>query len=103
MALDVISEIKAAEEQALEIKKSAASAAKEAVKLSAEENSQIRESELSSLRQKYAASVDAAGEAAKLELDALNVQRLNECEELKAKTEKNLSHAADACLRRILK
>jgi vacuolar-type H+-ATPase subunit H len=103
MALDVISEIKAAEDKALEIRRSAAAAAKEAVKLAAEENAATRENELKSLRQASAASIEAAGEAAKCELEALRGQWDKECEELKSKAQANLSRAADACLGRILK
>lgn len=103
MALDVIGEIKAAEEKAQDIRRAAAIAAKDAIKLAAEENSQIRERELSAVRQRSAASVEAAGEAAKAELEALSKQHGQECEELKAKAQASLSRAADACLERILK
>jgi vacuolar-type H+-ATPase subunit H len=103
MALEVIGEIKAAEEKAQEIRRSAAAAVKEAVKLAAEENLRAKEKQLSAVRLKNAESVEAAGEAAKREFESLSVQRGRECEELKAKAQNNLSRAADACLGRILK
>ncbi len=103
MALDVINEIKAAEEKAQEIIRAAAAAAKDAVKRAAEECAQARESELLSYRKSNEAMVEAAGEAAKQELEAQSAERTKECEELKIKAERNLSRAAEKCLERILK
>jgi predicted Zn-dependent peptidase len=103
MALDVITEIKAAEEKAQDVRRAAAAAAKDAVKLAAEENAQTKKQKLLSVRQSNEAMVEAAGEAARIELEALSAERSKECEELKVKAQRNLSRAADACLERILK
>jgi vacuolar-type H+-ATPase subunit H len=103
MALDVITEIKAAEEKAQEIRRAAAAAAKDAIKRAAEECAQARESELLSFRKSNEAMVEAAGEAAKNELEAQSAERSKECEELKIKAEGNLSRAAEKCLERILR
>jgi vacuolar-type H+-ATPase subunit H len=103
MALEVINDIKAAENKAEEIRHTAAAAAKDAVKLAIEENAQITEKELELIRQNAAAAVESVGREAGQELESLNAQRNRECEELKHKAEKNLSLAADICLERILK
>lgn len=103
MALDVINDIKAAESKAEEIRRTAAAAAKDAVKLAIDENAQIREKELELILKNAAALIEAAGGEAQSELESLRKQRNRECEELKAKAAKNLSRAADVCLERILK
>lgn len=103
MALDVIGEIKAAEEKALEVRRVAAAAAKDAVRLATDENAQILEKELSAIKQSSASAVEAAGAEAEAEFKALHEKRAGECDELKRKAEVNLSRAADICLERILK
>lgn len=103
MALDVINDIKTAESKAEEIRRTAAAAAKDAVKLAIEENAKIREKELGLIRKNAAAAVESAGKEASKEFESLSAHRNKECEELKAKTAKNLSRAADICLERILK
>lgn len=103
MALEIINDIKAAESKAEEIRRTAAAAAKDAVKLAIEENAQIREKELELIRRNAAAAVESAGKEAGQEFESLNAKRNKECEELKVKAEKNLSRAADICLERILK
>lgn len=103
MALDVIGEIKAAEEKALEIRRVAAVAAKDAVRLASEENAQIMEKELSAIKQSSALAVEAAGAAAEAEFKALHDKRAGECDDIKRKAKVNISRAADICLERILK
>jgi V/A-type H+-transporting ATPase subunit G/H len=102
MALDVINDIKAAESKAQEMRRTAAAAAKDDIKLAIEENSKIREKEIESIRQKADTTVEAAGREAKAELERLSAQQSKECDKLKATAEKNLSAAADICLERIL-
>jgi isoaspartyl peptidase/L-asparaginase-like protein (Ntn-hydrolase superfamily) len=102
MALDVINEIKAAEEKALGTRRVASVAAKDAIKLAAEENREIFDKELSVILQSAAQTVETAENAARTELEALSEQRGKECAELKNRAEKNLARAADACLERIL-
>lgn len=102
MALDVINDIKAAESKAEETRRTAAAAAKDAVKLAIEENALIRQKELDLIRKNAAALVDAAGEEALKELEALSAQRNRQCEELKTKAADKLNKAADMCLERIL-
>lgn len=103
MAMEVLTEIKAAEEKARETRRVAAAAAKEAIKLAEQENSEIKDKELTEARRKSIVLVDDAQNAAKQELDAMQEERMKECENLKATAQKNLSRAADVCLERILK
>lgn len=103
MALSVINDIKVAESKAGEIRRTAAAAAKDYIKLAIEENAQIREREIGQIRQIAAVTVEAAGEEAKIELESLGAQRNKEREELKTKAEKKLARAADMCLERILR
>ena len=102
MALDVIERIKAAEEKALETRRTAAAAAKDSLRIASEKNAEIMEKELSAMRQKAAADADAAGAAAEAELKASAASRQSECEQIKSKAETSLSRAADVCLERIL-
>ncbi len=103
MAFDVINDIKAAESKAEEIRRAALGAAKDAVKLAAEENAQILKRELGQMRQLAAVTIEAAGAEAKIELERLSAQKNKECEDLKAMAEKKLPAAAGICLERILK
>ena len=103
MALDVINEIKTAEEKAHETRRVAAIAAKDSIKISERENREIRDKELTLARRNGIGIVEAAEEEAKVELEALQKKRALECDALKAKAEKNLSRAIDVCLERILK
>ncbi|MDD5016995.1 MAG: hypothetical protein PHO15_02705 [Eubacteriales bacterium] len=103
MAIDVLTEIKAAEEMACETRRVAAIAAKDAIKLAQQENEEIKDKLLTEARRDSIAIVDAAQQAAKKELDALLKQRMKACEKLKQDAEKKLSSAADVCLERILK
>lgn len=103
MAMDVLTEIKAAEEKAHETRRVAAAAAKEAIKLAEQENSSFKEKELATAKLESLAAIEAAQQEAKAELDALQQQRMMECTALKQKAEKNLSRAADICVERIVK
>ncbi len=103
MALDVINEVKAAEQKAQQIRQTAAAAAKDAVKLAAEQNRGIMEKELDMLRKKAAQKIEEAEKEARAAFDEQSAQRSLECEQLKLKAQKNLSHAAEACLERILR
>jgi len=103
MANEVLTEIKAAEEKARETRRVAAQAAKDALKLAEQENSEIKDKELTAARKAALQQVDAAEQAARQELDAQQQQRMQQCEGLKTQAEKNLSKAAEVCLERILK
>ncbi len=102
MAIDVLNQIKAAEEKAEETRRVAAMAAKDALKLAQQENSEYKEKELAKARHEAIAVVDAAQKAAQAELDAQQNKRLEKNEELKQNAQKKLSQAADVCLERIL-
>ncbi len=103
MAIDVLSDIKAAEEKAQEIRRVAAVAAKDAVKLASQENAAYEDEELTQARRLSLKKVDEGRAAAKAELDKQQAQRLMECEALKENARKKLALAADVCLERILK
>lgn len=103
MALEVLTEIKAAEEKALETRRTAAVAAKDAIKLAQQENNEIKDKQLTDARRESIAVVDAAQKAAKQELDAKQEKRRQEFETLKQNAQNKLSQAADVCLERILK
>jgi vacuolar-type H+-ATPase subunit H len=103
LAIDVLTQIKAAEEQALEIRRVASAAAKDAIKLVKQENNAIKEQALSDARNWYAAAIEAAEKEAKTKLDTLQEQRLRSCEVLKQNAQKKLAYAATVCLERILK
>lgn len=103
MAIDVLSDIKAAEEEAQEIRRNAAQTAKDALKLAAQENAAMENEELAKARHNSLIKVDAGREAAKAELDAQQAQRLKDCETLKNNARQHLEQAADICLERILR
>lgn len=103
MAIDVLTDIKAAEEKAQEIRRVAVIAAKDAVKLAALENTAYEDEELTQARRLSLKKVDEGRTAAKAELDKQQAQRLNECESLKENARNKLALAADVCLERILK
>lgn len=102
MAMEVISEIRAAEEKALEIRRLAALAAKDALKLAEQQNAEILEKEISTAQQSSADKISAAMSADKTELDALLETRLTGCAKLKSNAQQRLDHAAQICLKRIL-
>jgi len=103
MAIDVLNDIKAAEEKAQEIRRVAAIAAKDAVKLAAQENAAYEDEELTQARRLSLKKVDEGRQAAKAEMEKQQAQRLKECEALKENAKKKLTDAADVCLERILK
>ncbi len=103
MAMDVLSEIKAAEEKAQELRRVASIAAKDALKSAAQENAAIEDEALTSVRRDSLNKVDSGRELAKAELDKQQQERLKECDALKARAAQKLSAAADVCLERILK
>ena len=103
MAMDVLSEIRAAEEKALESRRLAAIAAKDALKLAEQEFSQIADTELSSARRAALDKVDAAKAAAKAELEKQQEQRMSDCDALKIAAEQRLERAAQVLVERILK
>ena len=103
MAKEVLSEIKAAEEAARETRRVAMLSAKDDLKRSEQENSEIKDKELTEARHKGIEHVNEAEAQAKTELDALQKKRAKECEDLKAKAQKRLEKAADVCIERITK
>ncbi len=103
MAMDVLSEIRAAEEKALETRRLAAIAAKDALKLAEQEYAQIADTELTTARRDALAKMDAAKAAAKAELDAQQQQRLSGCDALKQSAAQRLDKAAQVIVERILK
>lgn len=103
MAIDVLNEIKAAEEKARETRRVAMASAKDALKLAEQENNEIKDKVLTEARRKGIETVEAAEHAAKAELEKQQAQRLKACEDLKARAQERLSAAADVCLERILK
>jgi hypothetical protein len=103
MAMDVLSEIKAAEEKALEKRRLAVLAAKDALKLAEQENAEIMDRELTAARRAGIQKVDAAKAAAKADLDAHQKQRLSDCNALTAAAELRLNEAVHICLERVLK
>lgn len=103
MALEVLSEIKAAEAQAKEKRRVAMLSAKDSLKFAEQEDSEIKDKELTSARHEGLEFVNKAEQEAKTELDALQQKRNLECEKLKTRAEKKLEAAADICLERIKK
>ncbi len=103
MAMDVLSEIRAAEEKALETRRLAAIAAKDALKLAEQEFAQIADTELTAARRAALARVDAAKTADKAELDKQQQQRMSSCDALKNAADQRLENAAQVILERILK
>ena len=103
MAMDVLSEIKSAEEKALETRRLAAIAAKDALKVAEQEYAQIMDTELTSARRAALSRVDAAKAAAKSELEKQHQQRLQDCDALKKTAQQRLENAAQVLLERILK
>lgn len=103
MAMDVLSEIRAAEDKAQQTRRLAAIAAKDALKLAEQEYAEITEKELASARRSSIEKVDAAKAAAKAELDAQQQKRLADCDALKEAASQRLARAAQACVERVLR
>ena len=102
MAMDVLSEIRAAEEKAADTRRLAAIAAKDALKLADQENAQIADTELTAARQAALARVDTEKAAARAGLDGQQ-QRLSDCDALKSAADQRLERAAQVLVERILK
>jgi len=103
MAMDVLSEIRAAEEKAQEIRRTAALAAKDALKLAEQENARLLEKELSAARAAASQRVEAAKAADQAELDKQQARRLADCDALKAAAASRLDAAVQISLERVLK
>jgi phage protein D len=103
MAMDVLSEIRAAEEKALEKRRLAVVATKDALKLAEQENAEIMDKELSAVRHEGIEKVDAARASAKAELDAQQQKRLADCEALKDAASQRLEQAIQICMEKVLK
>ena len=103
MAMDVLSEIKAAEEKAQDLRRVASIAAKDALKTAAQENAALEDDALTQARRDSIKKVDDGRALAKATLDEMQAERLKECEALKTDARRQLSAAADVCLERILK
>lgn len=102
MALEVLSEIKAAEEAALETRRVAAAAAKDSIKLAEQENAAYRERMISEAKARAAKAVEQAQRVSKDKLDAQQTERLKGCDALRQKAEAKLERAAKVCLERII-
>ncbi len=103
MAMDVLSEIRAAEEKALESRRLAAIAAKDALKLAEQEFAQIADTELAAARRAALDKVNGAKTAAKTELDKQQQQRMSDCNTLKSTAGQRLERAVQVLVERILK
>ncbi len=102
MAMDVLSEIKAAEEKAQDLRRVASIAAKDALKAASQENTALEDEALAQARHDSLKKVDEGRALAKAELDSMQAERLKECDMLKSNAGQKLSAAADVCLERIL-
>ncbi len=102
MALEVLSEIKAAEEAALETRRIAAASAKDSIKLAEQENTAYRERMIAEAKARSAQAITEAQRVSKEKLDAQQAERLKSCEALKRNAEAKLERAAQVCLERIM-
>ncbi len=103
MALEVLSEIRTAEEAALETRRVAAAAAKEALKVAEQENVAYREQIISEAKANAAQTVAQAQQASKARLDTQQTQRLDALNTLRSGASVRLKNAAEVCVERILK
>lgn len=103
MALEVLNEIKAAEEAAIETRRVAAAAAKESIKLAEQENAAYREQMIAEAKKRAARTVAEAQRVSKEKQDAQQAERLQAAEALKKSAAVKLQSAAKACVERILK
>ena len=102
MALEVLTEIKEAEEAALEMRRVALAAAKESLKIAEQENAAYREQLIAEARSAAAREVAEALQASKKKLEAQQTQRLKSADELRKNASGRLSGAAKVCLERIM-
>jgi len=103
MALEILTEIRVAEEAALETRRIAAAAAKEALKTAEQENVAYREQLITEAKARAAQAVAVAQQASKSRLDAQQAQRLMALDALRGGAEGRLKKAAEVCVERILK
>lgn len=102
MAIEVLNQIKDAEQNADEIRRTASIAAKDALKTAAKECEQIQNELLTQARHESLEKVDAARKQARAALDAEQQKRTAACDALKAAATKKIDQAAQACLKGIL-
>lgn len=102
MALEVLTEIKAAEEAAAETRRVAAAAAKESIKLAEQENAVYREQLIAQAKARAADAVAQAQRATKEKLDAQQSQRTDAAQALRKNAAARLQSAAKACVERIM-
>jgi hypothetical protein len=102
MALEVISEIKAAEEAALETRRVALAAAKESLKMAEQENAAYREQVIAEARLKAAGEVAQAQQESRKKLEERQAQRFENAGELRKSASVRLEKAAKLCVERIL-
>ena len=101
MALEVLNEIKAAEEAALETRRVAAAAAKDSIKLAEQENAAYRERMIAEAKARSAQAIADAQRLSKEKLDAQEAERLKGCDALRRNAESKMERAARVCLERI--
>jgi hypothetical protein len=102
MALEVLNEIRAAEEAALETRRVAAAAAKESLKVAEQENAAYRERMIAEAKARSQQAVAAAQQASREQLDAQQAKRLSGLDALRSGAEGKLKRAAGVCVERIL-
>jgi hypothetical protein len=101
--MEVLSEIRTAEEAALETRRVAAAAAKDAIKLAEQENAAYKERMIAEAKARAASMVAQAQRVSGKKLEAQQAQRLKGCEALRQSAGAKLERAAQVCLERILK
>ncbi len=102
MALDVLTQIKAAEQTAQETRRNAAAMAKDMIKLAEHENASYKEQMIARAKANSAQMVANGLQASKNKLDALQAQRLKSCDALQQSAAAKLEQAADILIKRIL-
>lgn len=100
--MEVLSEIRSAEEAALEARRVAASAAKDSIKLAEQENEAYKEQMIAEAKVRAARAIAEAQQASKQKLDAQQAERLKGCDALKRNAEARLDRAARVCIERII-
>jgi V/A-type H+/Na+-transporting ATPase subunit G/H len=103
MALEVLTEIKAAEEAAIETRRIAAAAAKDSIKLAEQENTAYREQMIAQAKAGAAKAVAQAQQASKKKLEAQQAKRFAVADALRENAAVKLQSAAKVCIERILK
>ncbi len=103
MALEVLTQIKAAEETAQETRRNAAAAAKDLIKLAEHENAAYTQQVIDKAKAQSALAIANGLQASKEKLEAQQTQRLEGCSVLQKSAEAKLEQAANVLLERILK